>query len=193
MAQTPLQKRQAMNKVHEWEDALDEMIQGQPSTNYLYRHRDREKPISGNELLHKQPTHQRISSDGRKVIPETLYNKLIGPVLQSGGIVERGTEFAENHLRSQGAFVSHIGGMLFFRKDATISDVIEEFFHYHQERGSGYAQYTGTEQILRMEIDAKLHLISIAERYKIPSEETELTRRELQDYERRLEEWLRSH
>lgn len=42
VAQTPLQKRQAMNKVHEWEDALDDMIEHQPSDDYLYRHRSRE-------------------------------------------------------------------------------------------------------------------------------------------------------
>lgn len=42
VAQTPLQKRQAMNKVHEWEDALDDMIEKQPSDDYLYRHRSRE-------------------------------------------------------------------------------------------------------------------------------------------------------
>lgn len=42
VAQTPLQKRQAMNKVHEWEDALDDMIEHQPSDDYLYRHKERE-------------------------------------------------------------------------------------------------------------------------------------------------------
>ena len=42
VAQTPLQKRQAMNKVREWESALDEMIARQPEDDYLYRHRGRE-------------------------------------------------------------------------------------------------------------------------------------------------------
>lgn len=42
VAQTPLQKKQALNKVHEWEDALDELIGKQPSDDYLYRHRSRE-------------------------------------------------------------------------------------------------------------------------------------------------------
>lgn len=42
VAQTPLQKKQAMNKVHEWEDALDDLIGKQPSDNYLYRHKGRE-------------------------------------------------------------------------------------------------------------------------------------------------------
>ena len=42
VAQTPLQQRQAMNKVREWESALDEMIDRQPEDDYLYRHRGRE-------------------------------------------------------------------------------------------------------------------------------------------------------
>lgn len=193
VAQTPLQKKQAMNKVHEWEDALDELIGKQPSDNYMYRHRNREAATAGNELLHKQPTHQRVSAEGRKVIPEALYNKLIEPVIRSGGIVERGTEFAEKHLRDQGAYASHLAGALFFRKDATISDVLEEVFHYHQERGTNYSQYGAEEQMLRMEIDAKKYLLSVAERYKIPSEETDLTRQELLAYERRLADWQASH
>ena len=53
---------------------------------------------------------------------------------------------------------------------------------------SRYSRYSGTEQILRMEIDAKKYLLSVDERYKIPSEETDLARQALQDYERRLEE-----
>lgn len=44
VAQTPLQKKQALNKVHEWEDALDVLIGKQPSDDYLYRHRNREMP-----------------------------------------------------------------------------------------------------------------------------------------------------
>lgn len=42
VAQTPLQLKQAQNKVREWEDALDELIESQTEDNYLYRHKDRE-------------------------------------------------------------------------------------------------------------------------------------------------------
>lgn len=193
VAQTPQQKMQAMNKVREWENALDDLIESQPADNYLYRHRGRETPTEGTELLHKQPTHQWVSQEGRKIIPEALYNKLIDPVIKSGGIVERGTEFVERHLRNMGAYASHLAGALFFRKDATISDVLEEVYHYYQERGTKYSKYSGEEQEVRMEIDAKKYLLSVSEKYKIPPEETELTRQELQVYERRLADWLESH
>ena len=44
VAQTPQQKMQAVNKVRQWEDALDDLIEEQPADNYLYRHRSRETP-----------------------------------------------------------------------------------------------------------------------------------------------------
>lgn len=57
VAQTPQQKAQAMNKVQEWENALDTLIEQQPAGNYLYRHSYREKPQIqalplGTEFLH---------------------------------------------------------------------------------------------------------------------------------------------
>ena len=42
MAQTPQQKMMVRNKVREWQRALDELIDAQPDSNYLYRHRNRE-------------------------------------------------------------------------------------------------------------------------------------------------------
>lgn len=42
VAQTPQQKLMARNKVKQWEDALDDLIKSQPSSDYLYRHKNRE-------------------------------------------------------------------------------------------------------------------------------------------------------
>lgn len=42
VAQTPQQKMMANNKVKQWEDALDDLIEKQPADNYLYRHGYRE-------------------------------------------------------------------------------------------------------------------------------------------------------
>lgn len=43
VAQTPQQKLMARNKVEQWEDALDDLIESQPADRYLYRHKRREK------------------------------------------------------------------------------------------------------------------------------------------------------
>ena len=45
VAQTPQQKMQAVNKVRQWEDALDDLIESQPADNYLYRHSNRENSL----------------------------------------------------------------------------------------------------------------------------------------------------
>lgn len=57
VAQTPQQKMMARNKVKQWENALDDLIESQPADNYLYRHSNREKPQPqaiplGTEFLH---------------------------------------------------------------------------------------------------------------------------------------------
>ena len=57
VAQTPQQKMMANNKLRQWEDALDDLIESQPSSNHLYRHKNREKPQPqaiplGTEFLH---------------------------------------------------------------------------------------------------------------------------------------------
>ena len=47
VALTPHQKMQAAQKVRQWENALEDLIEGQPASNYMYRHRSREvDPIS---------------------------------------------------------------------------------------------------------------------------------------------------
>lgn len=186
VTQTPQQKAQAMQKVREWENALDTLIKQQPSDNYLYRHGERESATAAVELFHKrQPTHQRIAPSGRKIIPKALFNKLLSPCIKAGGYIIRGAE-AARHLGNDHA--SHIGGIFFFKDDATISDVVEEVYHFWQERRGDYSDEPLQRRICLCEIDAKMHLLSVAERYKIPLEEQELTRSELAVYERWLEE-----
>ncbi len=47
MVQTPQQKAQAINKVREWQGALEEMIENQPAESYLYRNGERVTPSTG--------------------------------------------------------------------------------------------------------------------------------------------------
>lgn len=57
VAQTRLQKAQALEFIRRWQQQLDQLIEDQPEDDYLYRHKEREKPqvqaISlGSEFLH---------------------------------------------------------------------------------------------------------------------------------------------
>lgn len=72
VAQTPQQKMQAVNKVRQWEDALDDLIESQPADNYLYRHRSREIP-QGQSAKTAESSFSYEPSD-KNTINETYIN-----------------------------------------------------------------------------------------------------------------------
>lgn len=72
VAQTPQQKMQARNKVQQWEDALDDLIERQPSSNYLYRHKSREIP-QGQTTKAKEASFSYEPSN-KNTINETYIN-----------------------------------------------------------------------------------------------------------------------
>lgn len=55
VAQTQQQRQMAQNKIREWTRELDKLIDKQPASNYLYRHRDRETATS----IHSTPMSSR--------------------------------------------------------------------------------------------------------------------------------------
>ena len=83
------------------------------------------------------------------------------------------------------------GNFAFIRDDATVSDVLEEMYHAEQDRKNMFSEYPDREILVRREIDAQKYLISVAEKYKIPIKETEITQLNLKKYEARLSEILR--
>ena len=89
----------------------------------------------------------------------------------------------------QGAYASYMpgGNFAFIRDDATVSDVLEEMYHAMQERKNMFSTYPSEEILVRREIDAQKYLIAVAKKYKIPAEETEVTRKNLANYEAMLE------
>lgn len=138
---------------------------------------------------HKGYTHQKVGASGEKIIPQALYHKLIEPVERAGGTILRGTKEAEEHLIKVGASASHIGGCILLRRDATISDVLEETYHFQQMQRGMFQDRPYEIQNVLMEIDAKQYLLSVSKEYKIPVEECELTQRQLEEYQRIYEEW----
>jgi DNA repair exonuclease SbcCD nuclease subunit len=63
-------------------------------------------------------------------------------------------------------------------------------YHAEQDRAHMFGEIIDDEVYLRREIDAQKYLISVTERYKIPSEEVNVTEKNLELYEKRLEELL---
>lgn len=179
--------RRAYNDPHRRES---EVVEDQTYREWKERKESRLMP----ELLHSLSIDQN-PEDGfkRKPISKQLFNQITKPVVEAGGQVIVGGEEVIKHLMDMDAYSSQIGDILMFRPDATVSDVVEEVFHFWQERRGDYNDYPLEERIILREIDAKKHLIKVAKRYRIPSEETELTRRELEKYERDLQAWRETH
>lgn len=150
-----------------------------------------EKINSMRRARYAETFRRKIGAQEQEIIDKPTYHKLTNKFLKNGGIIIRGEE-AKIHLESQKAYASYMvgGNFAFIRDDATVSDVLEEMYHAEQDRKNMFSNYPKEEIVLRREIDAQKHLISVADKYKIKSEEIEVTKKNLAFYEEKLREIL---
>lgn len=126
-----------------------------------------------------------------------MYNKLTKKFTKNGGIIIRGEE-AERHLKKS-AYASYLPSMnaAFISDEPSVSDVLEEMYHAEQDRRNMFGNLStaigdkGTEILLRREINAQKYLLSLTDKYKIPQCEVDVTKANLDYYEKQLEELLR--
>ena len=143
------------------------------------------------EVYRKGKTHRKSAGD-IEIIDEATYNKLIKPVKKNGGTIIRGTEEVEAHLARNGSTASCIGNILLFSENATISDVLEETYHFKQNLNRMNNRKPAKERLLLNEIDAQKYLLSVSNKYHIPESEVRVTRENLAYYEHALEEYYES-
>lgn len=103
-------------------------------------------------------------------------------------MVIRGDTSWEARLDRLNADASAIGDTIILRSDATTSEVLEEVFHFKQQQRGDYSDQPERIMKLLRERDAQNYLLSVAERYNIPEQETKQTRSALADYMRDLKE-----
>lgn len=143
------------------------------------------------EMFRKGSTHRKVEN-GVEIIDQPTYNKLIEPVLKNCGKVYRGTDEIEQHLEMNNASASTIGEVILFRKNVTVSDVLEETFHFKQNLQKRNADKPLKEQIILNEIEAKEYVLSCQKKYHIPDNEVEQTRNQLESYKKELSEYYES-
>ena len=133
---------------------------------------------------------RKIGEQGQEIIDKSTYQKLTRKFIKNGGLIIRGVD-AEKHLGER-AYASYLPGFnaAFIRDDATVSDVLEEMYHAEQDRTHMYGDVLTDEVRLRREIDAQKYLTKVANKYKIPVEEQEVTLQNLADYKHQLKELL---
>ncbi len=167
----------------------------QAKLNALRRERyakNRDKINAQKRAAYAEQHRRRIGEQGQEIIDKATYNKLTKEFIKQDGVIIRG-EDARRHLEMQGAYASYMAGanVAFIRDDATVSDVLEEMYHAKQDRQKLFSEYPSNEALIRREIEAQKYLLSVSEKYKIPVEETEVTKNNLTMYQEQLEEYLK--
>jgi hypothetical protein len=136
-------------------------------------------------------THRKLSDSGNQVITAAEYQRITAEPLKHGVKIIRGDPYHEERLRKMHKSASTIGDTVFLSSDCTVSDVLEEMYHFEQNRKGLNSDKNATLRVLLNEIDAQEYLLSVSEKYKIPQEEIEVTKQNLLDYQEKLEEYYR--
>lgn len=136
----------------------------------------------------KGKSHRRLSSEGRQIIDKPTYNKIVNPAIKRGADIRLADEVWTKHLEEEKSRAVTIGDVIYFRPDATVSDVLEEVHHFYQNRNGLNAQYGVVQRTVMNEIDAKKYLLTMTEKYHIPPDEVYETEYWLKEYIKQMEE-----
>lgn len=140
------------------------------------------------ELYRKGKTHRKLSESGTQIIDRATYHKIVNPAIKSGADIRTATDEWLKHLKDVNATAVTIGEVIYFRPDATVSDVLEEVYHFYQNKKGLNDRYNSVQRTILNEIDAKEYLLTLTEKYHIPDEEVELTKSQLHWYREQMEE-----
>lgn len=133
-----------------------------------------------NEMFRrKDTTHRYLRDDGYEVIQKPLYNRLVREARRKGADIRVATGKVLERLNAENASAVTYGDVIFFTDNPTVSDVLEEIHHFYQNKNGLNNDKPHQQRIILNEIDAKLHLISVEKKYKIPVKEMDLTRKQL--------------
>lgn len=139
-------------------------------------------------MYRRKGTHRRISDSGSKIIDKPTYHRIVNPIIKQGADIRIANEEWLKHLEKENSSAVTVGDVIFFKPDATVSDVLEETHHFLQNKKGLNSQYGKKQREILNEIDAKEYLLSVTDKYKIPEEETILTQNQLKNYKRQMQE-----
>jgi len=154
-----------------------------------WKEQERYDKIEARKELHRKSQ----SGDEVKYISDKRFEQLTVEARKNGAEIIHGGEWANMHLDSMGASAANIGDWLIFRDRVTISEVLEETYHFTQYLNRlNYDKNIELMSILN-EIDAKEYLLENAKKYRIPRREVEGTQRHLEEYKNALVKWKEEH
>lgn len=112
---------------------------------------------------------------------------------KEGAVILRGGEDVEAYLDARHADALTIEKAILFRAQVTLSEVLEEVYHFEQNLKGLNSDKDAVLRGILNEIDAKRYLLDNVQTYRIPRKETEDTIRQLKIYEQMLVEWKENH
>ena len=120
-------------------------------------------------------------------ISDKRFDDLTISARKQGAVIIRGTEEVEKHLDKMNASASTIGNMLLFRQNVCASEVLEETFHFTQNLGRVNDDKGEPLRTILNEISAKEYILENSKKYKVPRNELELVKKQLEGYRKQLE------
>lgn len=161
---------------------------GVSSRDFSMLSRSNQQDVFRAALARHRPTKREERRARMKPVNEALYSSQKNYVERHGGLVLRGGEDVERWLDLRHADALIYGDTIMLHENANTSEVLEEVYHFQQEQRGDYAEYEDGIRNLLRERDAQRYLLSVAERYNIPKDETRQTERALEEYLRQLKE-----
>lgn len=136
------------------------------------------------EMLHKSEQQERPfkPASDRRVSELTIWAR------KNGAVVIRGNEAGEKHLADMGATASTVGDVLLFRADACVSEVIEEAYHFYQNKTGMNDDKGEPLRTILNEIDAREYMLRNAKAFGIPRIECNHLSKQLANYIEQLKQ-----
>lgn len=128
----------------------------------------------------------------KPVSAKTFNDLTIGAKKDGAEIIrcEYGDSFYR-HLEENNATASCIGDILIFRPDVTVSEVLEETYHFQQNQKGINADKEIILRTILNEIDAKKFILRNAKKYGVPRAEIDEIASHLEQYTKELEEYYK--
>lgn len=140
-------------------------------------------------IINYKEVYRKKSEQSNYGISQKRFDELTIEAKKNGATILRGTDEIEKHLDSVNAQAATLGDTMLFRKNVRVCDVLEESYHFMQNKKGINIDKTEPLRTYLNEIEAKQFIIDNERKYKVPRIEIEETKRQLSEYQKSLKKW----
>ena len=140
-------------------------------------------------IINYKEVYRKKSEQSNYGISQKRFDELTIEAKKNGATILRGTDEIEKHLDSVNAQAATLGDTMLFRKNVRVCDVLEESYHFMQNKKGINIDKIEPLRTYLNEIEAKQFIIDNERKYKVPRIEIEETKRQLSEYQKALKKW----